>query len=114
VLASEDFARQRNSRLADGFIHVEADCISDGFPVSESQGSPTGAASWHTLEAALTTALTRAQVQGEISDGKDARALARHLLVLLQGIRVLARTSTNSDRLREATTVTLGFLEDQA
>src|SRR5690349_6897837 len=46
------------------------------------------AASWDVLETALAGALTRAAAQGEIPAGRDARALARMLLVLLQGLRV--------------------------
>ncbi|MEW2358350.1 TetR family transcriptional regulator [Spirillospora sp. NPDC029432] len=58
-------------------------------------------ASWSLLETALTSALTRAQKQGELAAEKDPRALARFLLVLFQGMRVLARTPDPSDRLRD-------------
>ncbi len=58
--------------------------------------------SWDTLETALTSALTRARAQGEVPAGKDPRALARFLLVVLQGMRVLGRAHPNPDRLRDA------------
>src|SRR3954466_7865609 len=48
-------------------------------------------ASWDHLETALTSALTRARAQGEIPADRDPRALARFLLVMMQGIRVLGR-----------------------
>ncbi|SEG89697.1 transcriptional regulator, TetR family [Thermomonospora echinospora] len=59
-------------------------------------------ASWDGLEAALTSALIRARAQGELGAGKDPRALARLLLVLLQGIRVLGRADPDPARLRDA------------
>lgn len=60
-------------------------------------------ASWTFLEASLTSALTRAQAQHELSPDKDPRALARLLLVLFQGMRVLGRAPADDGRLRDAT-----------
>lgn len=60
-------------------------------------------ASWNFLEASLTTALTRARAQGELAPDKDPRALARLLLVLFQGMRVLGRAPADDHRLRDAT-----------
>ncbi|GAA4394657.1 TetR/AcrR family transcriptional regulator [Actinomadura verrucosospora] len=60
-------------------------------------------ASWNFLEASLTTALTRARAQGELPPDKDPRALARLLLVLFQGMRVLGRAPADDHRLRDAT-----------
>jgi TetR/AcrR family transcriptional regulator, transcriptional repressor for nem operon len=57
---------------------------------------------WDTLETALTSALTRARAQGELPAGKDPRALARFLLVVLQGMRVLGRADPAPGRLRAA------------
>jgi TetR/AcrR family transcriptional regulator, transcriptional repressor for nem operon len=54
-------------------------------------------ASWDTLETALTSALARARAQGEIPADKDPRALARFLLVMLQGLRVLGRAHPDED-----------------
>ncbi|EHR53094.1 transcriptional regulator [Saccharomonospora marina XMU15] len=58
--------------------------------------------SWDTLETALVSALMRARSQGEISGEQDPRALARFLLVMLQGIRVLGRADPDPARLRDA------------
>ncbi|KAB8196677.1 TetR family transcriptional regulator [Nonomuraea phyllanthi] len=60
------------------------------------------AASWAELETALATALVRARAQGEIPEGKDPRALAGFLLVLIQGVRVLGRADPDPRRLRAA------------
>ncbi|MCP2256796.1 transcriptional regulator, TetR family [Streptoalloteichus tenebrarius] len=58
--------------------------------------------SWDTLEVALTSALFRARAQGELSADSDPRALARLLLAVLQGIRVLAKGGSSPERLRDA------------
>ena len=68
------------------------------------------ASSWDTLETALTSALTRARAQGELAAGKDPRALARFLLVLLQGVRVLGRAEPDPGRLRDAAEQALALL----
>ncbi|WP_188189320.1 TetR/AcrR family transcriptional regulator [Nonomuraea sp. SYSU D8015] len=60
------------------------------------------AESWTGLETAMAAALVRARAQGEIPAGKDPHALARFLLVLLQGIRVLGRADPDPRRLRDA------------
>jgi TetR/AcrR family transcriptional regulator, transcriptional repressor for nem operon len=66
--------------------------------------------SWDTLEVALASALTRARAQGELAAGKDPRALARFLLVFLQGVRVLAKGAPDHDRLRDAADQALASL----
>ncbi|MEU7752628.1 TetR/AcrR family transcriptional regulator [Micromonospora sp. NPDC049101] len=68
-------------------------------------------ASWDYLETALTSALIRAQSQGELAPGKDPRALARLLLVLLQGIRVVGKVSAEPRRLRDAAAQALSLLD---
>ncbi|WP_433213666.1 TetR/AcrR family transcriptional regulator [Microtetraspora malaysiensis] len=68
-------------------------------------------ASWDTLETALTSALTRARAQGEISGEKDPRALARFLLVMMQGMRVLGRGHPDPGRLRDAAAQALAVLD---
>lgn len=60
------------------------------------------AASWNTLEVALAGALTRARAQGELGSDRDPRGLARFLLVLLQGIRVLGHAEPHAERLHDA------------
>lgn len=68
-------------------------------------------ASWDYLEAALTSALIRAQAQGELAEGKDPRALARCLLVLMQGLRVMGKAATEPERLRDAAAQVLVLLD---
>jgi TetR/AcrR family transcriptional repressor of nem operon len=68
-------------------------------------------ASWDHLETALTSALIRARAQGEISSDKDPRALARFLLVMMQGMRVLGRATPDHGRLRDATAQALAALD---
>ncbi|MEU4834764.1 TetR/AcrR family transcriptional regulator [Streptosporangium sp. NPDC023615] len=68
-------------------------------------------ASWDNLETALTSALTRARAQGEIPDDRDPRALARFLLVVMQGMRVLGRAHPDPGRLRDATAQALAALD---
>jgi TetR/AcrR family transcriptional repressor of nem operon len=67
--------------------------------------------SWDTLEVALASALTRARAQGEIGTDKDPRALARFLLTVLQGLRVLAKGAPDPERLRDAATQALRALD---
>lgn len=59
-------------------------------------------ANWDFVETALTSALMRAQAQGELAEGRDPRALGRFLLVLMQGLRVMGKAATEPDRLRDA------------
>ncbi|WP_030676787.1 TetR/AcrR family transcriptional regulator [Streptomyces sp. NRRL B-1347] len=66
---------------------------------------------WEGLEALLRSALTRAQAQGEIPEDRDPRALARMLLVLLQGIRVVGKVSGGQDRVRDAAEQALALLD---
>jgi TetR/AcrR family transcriptional repressor of nem operon len=68
-------------------------------------------ASWTFLEASLTSALTRARAQGELAADRDPRALARFLVVFLQGVRVLGRAPADDDRLRDATRQALAFFD---
>jgi TetR/AcrR family transcriptional repressor of nem operon len=67
--------------------------------------------SWDTLETALTSALTRARAQGELPADRDPGALARFLLVVLQGLRVLGRAQPHPARLRDAAEHALAALE---
>jgi TetR/AcrR family transcriptional repressor of nem operon len=68
-------------------------------------------ASWDYLETALATALIRAQAQGELAQGRDPRALARCLLVFLQGLRVMGKAATEPGRLRDAAEQALTLLD---
>jgi len=68
-------------------------------------------ASWDHLEAGLTSALLRARAQGELPEGRDPRQLARMLLVLLQGIRVVGKAGGDADRARDAAEQALTLLD---
>ncbi|WP_119726540.1 TetR/AcrR family transcriptional regulator [Thermomonospora amylolytica] len=68
-------------------------------------------AGWDVLEAALTSALIRARAQGELAPGKDPRALARMLLVLLQGLRVMGRADPDPARLGDAVEQAMTLLD---
>ncbi|MFI8931022.1 TetR/AcrR family transcriptional regulator [Streptomyces sp. NPDC053474] len=66
---------------------------------------------WEGLETLLRSALLRAQAQGELPDDRDPRALARMLLVLLQGIRVVGKVSGGRERVRDAAEQALALLD---
>ncbi|MEV6646371.1 TetR/AcrR family transcriptional regulator [Amycolatopsis sp. NPDC051371] len=58
--------------------------------------------SWDTLEVALTMALERAKTQDELPEGSDPATLARFLLTVLQGLRVLGKGTDAASRLDAA------------
>ncbi|MEV6345271.1 helix-turn-helix domain-containing protein [Actinoplanes sp. NPDC051851] len=58
--------------------------------------------SWETLEVALTSALVRARGSGELVEAADPRRLARFLLVILEGLRVVGKGRTGALRARDA------------
>lgn len=66
---------------------------------------------WQHLESLLHSALVRAQEQGELAEGRDPQALARMLLVLLQGVRVVGKASTDPARVRDAAEQALRLLD---
>lgn len=67
--------------------------------------------SWHSLETALTSALMRAAAQGELPADRDPVALARMLLVLLQGLRVIGKVNPAPGLLRDAADQALTLLD---
>jgi TetR/AcrR family transcriptional repressor of nem operon len=67
--------------------------------------------SWTTLETALTSALTRARAQAELPADKDPAALARFLLTVLQGLRVIAKGAPDPARSRDAAELALSVLD---
>ena len=67
-------------------------------------------ANWSLVETALFSALTRARAQGELPECRDPRALARLLLVTLQGMRVVGKSSDDPARLRDAAAEMLTLL----
>lgn len=68
-------------------------------------------AAWNVLETALATALIRARAQGELAAAADPRALARFLLVVLQGLKVVGKGAPDPDRIRDAAEHALRLLE---
>ncbi|MFI9172803.1 TetR/AcrR family transcriptional regulator [Streptomyces lincolnensis] len=67
--------------------------------------------SWDHIETLLHSALTRAQAQGELGEDRDPRALARMLLVLMQGMRVVGKASADPARVRDAAEQALTLLD---
>ncbi|MBL3671494.1 TetR/AcrR family transcriptional regulator [Streptomyces sp. M2CJ-2] len=67
--------------------------------------------SWEHVETLLHSALVRAQAQGELPEGRDPRALARMLLVLLQGVRIVGKASNDPARVRDAAEQALALLD---
>ncbi|MFE9094048.1 TetR/AcrR family transcriptional regulator [Streptomyces sp. NPDC007264] len=67
--------------------------------------------SWDHVETLLHSALVRARAQGELPAGRDPRALARMLLVLMQGLRVVGKASPDPARVRDAAEQALALLD---
>ncbi|MGC5410137.1 TetR/AcrR family transcriptional regulator [Streptomyces sp. DT225] len=67
--------------------------------------------SWEHVETLLHSALLRAQAQGELPEERDPRALARMLLVLLQGVRIVGKASNDPSRVRDAAEQALSLLD---
>ncbi|MFI8516901.1 TetR/AcrR family transcriptional regulator [Streptomyces sp. NPDC085481] len=67
--------------------------------------------SWEHLETLLHAALARAAAQGELPPGRDPRALARMLLVLMQGLRIVGKASSDPGRVRDAAEQALALLD---
>ncbi|MGH3320628.1 MAG: TetR/AcrR family transcriptional regulator [Streptosporangiaceae bacterium] len=95
----ESYARGPGADQAPGCMVVNAavECCPDDTQVERQVTS-----SWDALEVALTSALTRARAQGEISADKGPRSLARFLLVVLQGMQVVGRSGRDTARLSAA------------
>ncbi|MFF5446245.1 TetR/AcrR family transcriptional regulator [Streptomyces sp. NPDC012888] len=67
--------------------------------------------SWEQVETLLHSALLRARAQGELAGDRDPRALARMLLVLMQGLRVVGKASEDPARVRDAAEQALALLD---
>ncbi|MFI6350481.1 TetR/AcrR family transcriptional regulator [Streptomyces sp. NPDC050560] len=68
-------------------------------------------ASWSHIETLLHSSLVRARAQGELPPDRDPRTLARMLLVLMQGLRVVGKASDDSGRVRDAAEQALKLLD---
>ncbi|AKJ13340.1 TetR family transcriptional regulator [Streptomyces incarnatus] len=66
---------------------------------------------WDHVETALHSALARAQAQGELPAGRDPLALARMLLVLMQGLRLVGKASSDPARVRDAAEQALALFD---
>lgn len=66
--------------------------------------------SWAQLEAAMESALRRARAQDELPVSADPRALARFLVVTLQGLKVVGKVAPDSARIRDAVETSLRLL----
>ncbi|MEV0171691.1 helix-turn-helix domain-containing protein [Streptomyces sp. NPDC050803] len=66
---------------------------------------------WDRLETVLHSALIRAREQGELPTTRDPLTLARMLLVLLQGFRVVGKASSDPARVRDAAEQALALLD---
>ncbi|MWA10985.1 TetR family transcriptional regulator [Streptomyces sp. BA2] len=67
--------------------------------------------SWEHIETLLHSALVRAQAQGELPEDRDPLAIARMLLTLMQGLRVVGKASKDPARVRDATEQALSLLD---
>ncbi|MFH9134098.1 TetR/AcrR family transcriptional regulator [Streptomyces sp. NPDC017524] len=67
--------------------------------------------SWEHIETLLHSALVRAQAQEELPEGREPRALAHLLLVLLQGVRIVGKASSDPARVRDAAEQALSLLD---
>ncbi|WP_369212278.1 TetR/AcrR family transcriptional regulator [Streptomyces flavofungini] len=67
--------------------------------------------SWEHLETLLHSALVRARAQGELPEDRDPLTLARMLLVLMQGLRVVGKASSDPARVRDAVEQALALLD---
>ena len=63
------------------------------------------------IEELLYEVLVRAKDKGEISANKDPRALARHLLCSLKGLRVISKVNPDKEALLDMVAVALWVLE---
>ncbi|MFJ3903562.1 TetR/AcrR family transcriptional regulator [Streptomyces sp. NPDC090025] len=67
--------------------------------------------SWEYVETLLHSSLVRARAQGELPEDRDPRALARLLLVVLQGVRVVGKASSNPALVQDAAEQALTLLD---
>jgi len=66
---------------------------------------------WDYVETLLHSALVRAQAQAELPADRDPRTLARMLLVVMQGLRVVGKASPDPARVRDAAEQALALLD---
>lgn len=101
---AEESARD-TERLGCMIVNAAAELL----PADETVGRFVEA-NWTRLETALTSALVRARAQGELAPDADPQALARFVLVFIQGLRLVSKGHGDVARLRDAATQALSFL----
>lgn len=68
-------------------------------------------ADFQEVEDRIYRSLQQAQLEGSVSTNKDARSLARFMIVTLQGIQVMARANSDRDRLIDSVKLMLSLLD---
>ncbi|GAA2815929.1 TetR/AcrR family transcriptional regulator [Saccharopolyspora taberi] len=63
------------------------------------------------METALTSALMRARAEGDLPEGRDPAALARFLVTLLQGMRVVGKTRARGRYLEDTVEQAIALLK---
>ena len=106
--------RRYATEAADGQLRLHG-CMVTNAAVELAPHDPAAARhverNWDQLETVLHSALVRAQAQGELSADRDPLTLARMLLVLLQGLRVVGKASQDPARVRDAAEQALALLD---
>jgi TetR/AcrR family transcriptional repressor of nem operon len=102
-----DEATAENLRMSGCFITNTAAELAPHDPAAARQVERN----WDQLETVLHSALVRARAQGELGEGRDPLALARMLLVLLQGLKVVGKASPDPARARDAAEQALALLD---
>ncbi|GGZ19157.1 TetR/AcrR family transcriptional regulator [Streptomyces poonensis] len=102
-----DEAAAEESRLAGCFVTNTAAELAPHDPAAARRVEH----SWDRTETLLHSALVRAQARGELGADRDPLALARMLLVLMQGLRVVGKASADPARVRDAAEQALALLD---
>jgi len=106
--------RRYATEAADGQLRLNG-CLVTNTASELAPHDPAAARSvernWDQLETVLRSALIRAQAQGELPAERDPLTLARMLLVLMQGLRVVGKASADPARVRDAAEQALALLD---
>ena len=86
-------------------VNTAVECLPGDEQLTHQVGS-----AWNTAEIAFTSALYRAQAQGELAADKNPRELGRFLVTVLEGLYALAKVP-DPQRLRDAARVALSILK---
>jgi TetR/AcrR family transcriptional regulator, transcriptional repressor for nem operon len=66
---------------------------------------------YRSMERELARAIRRAQAEGEIGSGQDARTLALYLITAMQGLRVIGKTRRSEKQLKQVVALVLAGFE---